>query len=671
MNGSIPRASFRSLLGSCLISLVLGVGAVAQTWQTVEDMYGGPIVYDQARQRCVNISMNGTAFRVWEWDGLGWLPTEATLGMPGMSWYFPQLVYDASRHLTVLLYLTRTWTYDGLSWRLVDSQSPADSGDMQTAYDPVRQVVVHYVHGARTTYEWAGSSWRAVAAGVGAVGGSFSGGIAFDPVRQQVVAFNKMAPAAIYAYDGVAWTQIPGTMPANFPSQGGVLVTDTLRNQVLLYGGWLGSAPIGQVQAWNGSAWNTVATGPAQTWPGMAPDGSGHLITMLTGQTWLFDGASTFTKILSRPQAAFDQLVLDPVRHVLVGTAIPTAQAQPTWEWDGHHWSDPGMAPAGSYAFGLVFDGTTNSMLGLEQTATLTYLRTWQWTGTSWQLLQPANSPEFTPTPSATYDPLHHVVVLYGLHGTFLWDGTDWSHPSTIHSPPQGRTAIFDPASQRVIHIGSNLGAYSEWRWDGVDWTASALTVPQATGKLVADPRTGRILYVTATGTWQRTSSAYVQLTGGASVPNAVEADPATGLLRSWNAGWSIFGGNAALTASLGTGCGNPAPALVAVGRPAPFTNHTLLDIGHVAPNAFVALYADVSTTSLPLGSCTQYLPQPVHSGSTLANAIGFASFPFQIPSATFLFGLDVYLQGVAVDLGGPLFGVAALTNAVRLHVGE
>jgi hypothetical protein len=60
-----------------------------------------------------------------------------------------------------------------------------------------------------------------------------------------------------------------------------------------------------------------------------------------------------------------------------------------------------------------------------------------------------------------------------------------------------------------------------------------------------------------------------------------------------------------------------------------------------------------------------------IHAGAALANRGGFGFLTVAIPAQASLLGLDVFWQGAALEQGGPLFGVAALTNGLRLHIGD
>jgi hypothetical protein len=113
-------------------------------------------------------------------------------------------------------------------------------------------------------------------------------------------------------------------------------------------------------------------------------------------------------------------------------------------------------------------------------------LTTWQWTGTTWQQLQPAHSPSARAAAVAAHDPEHGSpghgsVVLFGGLGsvnpnnTWLWDGTDWlfQSPATQPALRYDSAATFDERLHKVVVFGGGSGGTplnDTWMWTGSTW---------------------------------------------------------------------------------------------------------------------------------------------------------------------------------------------------------
>lgn len=142
--------------------------------------YGGAMVYDSLRQRCVLVAGYGTAGALqdtWAWNGLDWVQLAAT--GPGPRGLLG-LAYDQGRD-RVLLFggdlaggqnnLNDTWEWDGARWtQLAPPSSPSPRYSLAMAYDAGRQRVVlagglSVVNQTITffddTYEWdpAAATW--------------------------------------------------------------------------------------------------------------------------------------------------------------------------------------------------------------------------------------------------------------------------------------------------------------------------------------------------------------------------------------------------------------------------------------------------------------------------------------------------------------------------------
>jgi hypothetical protein len=142
-----------------------------------------------------------------------------------------------------------------------------------------------------------------------------------------------------------------------------------------------------------------------------------------------------------------------------------------------------------------------------------------------------------------TYDPDHHVVLLWGGFDSvsqiskadlWSWDGTTWAFIHTASSPPADQNAESFPApvfaydSQRhLVVLVRNNGFHPAgprapdiWTWDGSAWSqAAGANVPLIWGSASYDPAVNGILvfgvdghmapqtWSFSTGTWTKLNS--------------------------------------------------------------------------------------------------------------------------------------------------------------------
>ncbi|MBK8100473.1 MAG: hypothetical protein IPK26_25530 [Planctomycetes bacterium] len=669
-----------------LASLVMTALAVqAQSWQVTSSFgFGSTAIHDPVRDRVVVLRTQAPP-TAWEWDGQRWY--DATVpGMPS-SQYPPRAAFDTARGKIVMLLQGNTWYYDGRTWQLAATQGPwpTDQSTNSHAWDPIRQRLVYYFLGS--VYEWDGVQWHTIPADLGWPLGWRAFG--FDPVLGRVIAthFNG-AWSAVMAWDGVAWVHIAtAIVPAAMPIYGMAVHTDPLRNRLVLYGGALqGSGASGNLWEWDGNAWNLLATGPARRHPVVARHlGTGRLLISggddganVQFDTWYYDGSFHLQSQSAQP--CVTTMAVDPVRQRIVAVGCDDDR---TWESDGLHWTQMAPAPA---VTDLVFDPVQNQLLGIDNDISRPALRTWAWDGAAWTLRN-SNGPGWMPRQGLCFDPLRQVVVAVGLQGTWEWNGSVWvartpANAPAVHHAATTATAVFDAAVGRVRFITVGIAGAEEWEWDGTNWTRATTTgLPAAAyGKLVIDAIGNRVLYVASpangpTATWARQGNAWVQIaTGGTTVVSTIAPDPFHGQLKSYQQGtWASFGGELAAITRYGTGCGaGDVPTLSAVGRPVPVGSDVLLDATRCPAGAPAAIYASLTTANTLLGGgCTLLLGAPVHFAVAVTSTTGAASLALAVPLLPQLVGVDVFWQGVVLQTNGPLLGVAALTNGVRLHVGN
>lgn len=138
---------------------------------------------------------------------------------------------------------------------------------------------------------------------------------------------------------------------------------------------------------------------------------------------------------------------------------------------------DMAMAPFGTSGAAILFGGGWDSTVSSE---------TWQWDGSNWTLLHPANDPGQLVSHAMAFDEARGQIVLFGgIHGsdhtfsseTWVWDGMNWHQMHPAAAPPArfAHAMAYDAARRQIILFGgfSYFGGDSNdtWAWDGANWT--------------------------------------------------------------------------------------------------------------------------------------------------------------------------------------------------------
>lgn len=187
----------------------------------------------------------------------------------------PAMAYDSRRGVVVLfggftgrdrdaLMYGDTWEWDGTEWKRVDTeQAPSGRSRVAMAYDPNRQAVVLFGgrlpdgQPAGDTWQWDGERWTQLESA--SPHARARHGMVYEPklgtLISHGVAFAGNADTIVF--DGQHWETIPGTDRAGSgrgqAARGALpvrriyygMVYDGARESTLLFGGWDGSAPLG------------------------------------------------------------------------------------------------------------------------------------------------------------------------------------------------------------------------------------------------------------------------------------------------------------------------------------------------------------------------------------------------------------------------------------------
>jgi hypothetical protein len=260
------------------------------------------------------------------------------------------------------------------------------------------------------TWTWNGTSWSPAAQSLQPLPRR-SASVAYDPVHRNVIMQGGLGEVGMlnetWTWDGARWVQMsPDHTPPSFIVANEPMVTDVQRGLVLLFAFTRSvSCPgcivdsfdiphLNQTWAWNGSNWSMVATSGSPSGHELHPAGLA------------FDAARNST--------------------VLFGHVGDTPT---TWTLKGTAWSKASLTGPTAIYFSLAADDARADLVLFGQSGD-----TWTWNGVRWEIHNPAHSPSPRIGASMAYDPIHHVVVLFGgftpvsvLQDTWTWDGSDWT----------------------------------------------------------------------------------------------------------------------------------------------------------------------------------------------------------------------------------------------------
>lgn len=136
----------------------------------------------------------------------------------------------------------------------------------------------------------------------------------------------------------------------------------------------------------------------------------------------------------------------------------------------------------------LLFGGAASHPAPDGSNPAITLGDTWLWNGKAWRQLD-VQGPPARSAAMVTYDPVRHVVVMFGGSGpegaglglyfqdTWTWDGAHWlrQYPTHMPSPRMRSGMAFDERNSLTVMFGGegeDAATYTDtWTWDGVDWT--------------------------------------------------------------------------------------------------------------------------------------------------------------------------------------------------------
>lgn len=274
--------------------------------------------------------------------------------------------------------------------------------------------------------------------------GRNAAGMAYDPVRQEVVLFggqsSNVGVGDTWVWRGGNWLRV---LPASSPVDrwGHAMVWDEARGEVVLFGGTRSTGRLNDTWTWNGTNW-------VQRTPASSP-------TTRDGHAMAYDAARQ--------------------RVVLFGG---NGGGQETWLWDGVNWSqaNPPTRPPGTGSSAMAYHAARQECVLFGN-----FGQTWVWDGANWAQRNSLRTPPARNFPTFIADGTSNTLLLFGggnRSDTWSWDGTDWTERSPATSPAgrQNHAMVWDNARGRGVLFGGAIPSVDNfsadtWLWDGNNWT--------------------------------------------------------------------------------------------------------------------------------------------------------------------------------------------------------
>lgn len=288
------------------------------------------------------------------------------------------------------------------------------------------------------------------------------------------------------------WVQVP-TQNAPSPRRAALLVHDTVRDRIVLYGGYSGQYYQYDTWEFDGTDWSQRLTNqtPSGGRGAMAYDRGRQRTVLVTGNssgalTWEYDGAQwTTVNLPQTPPVDGDALmVYDASRGVLVLVLdSPTAPGGATWEYDGFVWTQrlPLAALPPLAGAELVYDPLrARTLLHGGYNGQGNSGRTWEYDGAGWSLASNAWGNPVAYDFAFAFDAHRRRAVLFGgagpnlALGTYEYDGTWQPRTQSGPSPRFGATMVYDAIRQQCVLFGGTATTFGGYYNDTYCYRALA-----------------------------------------------------------------------------------------------------------------------------------------------------------------------------------------------------
>lgn len=406
------------------------------------------------------------------------------------------------------------------------------------------------------------------------------------------------------------------------------MVFDLARQRAVMFGGYSAPGQYADLWEWDGATWQQqTAPGPqARSMHAMAYDSQRNCVVLHGGWSSVQSGGGIVFYFSD------------------------------TWEWNGQYWANRTQpsAPQNIAAHAMTYDpqrgvtvlfGGILSNFGINQNV-------WEWDGLAWRTVPNAGGPLGRSKSTLTYVPTLGEAVLVGgdlnpgnLADVWKWNGARWAFLG-MGPAISGHGACWNPARNRLVVRGGmqySVANTSTWEWDGAAWLRQETSTPYLGAALVHDPVRHEVLQFGGLVPAVGVTNTFVKF-GPTVLPNVQMA---------------------------GFGCG----AGLLSAPVDPILGQTSFGLRMQQATGYRAVLLGLSTqvgVGQTLGGCTvvpDWQDAPFVAGAT--DLAGSAWLPMPLPSSTAFRGLQFYAQAAVLDGNGPLLGMASLSNALQVRIGD
>lgn len=352
-----------------------------------------------------------------------------------------------------------------------------------------------------------------------------AGAMEFDAPANRMIIYGGVTqtPATIlgetWGWNGTLWTLL--TAANGQPRWGHKMVRIPAQNRILTFGGRSPSIAglANDTAQWTGTAWAAVPTPTSPT--------------------------ARF-----RYGMAFDS---DRVRVVLFGGRSAAGTIGDTWEFDGTTWLQitPATNPPPREEMVLAYDATLKRTIlfgGYDPDTDTLLGDTWEWNGTDWRDITPT-VPTITPRfrAASAYDSIRKRIMLYGgfdgtLISTETWEfsGSSWD---LVAAGPGSTFATemysgYEATRRRMVTFAGVGSSFNNdtWEWNGVNATTGATSpivgmygeaCPTSAGDALASATVAPLIGQTYTLEWTNIPDAtpFVLVLHGLSLPPPIDLE--------------------------------------------------------------------------------------------------------------------------------------------------
>lgn len=318
-------------------------------------------------------------------------------------------------------------------------------------------------------------------------------GMAHDTARGATVLFGGLdtvfARGDTWEFtDAAGWSQRPASTAGLSARYGHAMAYDAARGRTVMFGGFVGAAPVAETWTWDGLSWTRVQTtgGPsARLLASAAYDAARGVVVLFggrladgtsSGETWTWNGSAwTLASTTGPSPRNYHAMAYDAASGSVVLHG-GTAGAAETWAWDGSAWELRSTAGPSRSGHVLVFDDRRGELLmfaGRDEPGTTQSRGLYAWRGDAWEIvsLQDAGPVARFAGAGAYHSVSERTIVFGGLQGTATGNDTwAWRTPDpAVSVSPDSAGGSSGGSVLFSADAGGRGRVRYQWMKDGAD----------------------------------------------------------------------------------------------------------------------------------------------------------------------------------------------------------